>query len=298
MKNKKDYVKNNHFHESIIKVLKKLPVNEWVSIENIIDYISINNLFIKLILEFTTKEFYYIPNGNSYKEEIRNSNLYKNVIIKSAIKASMFLFSSLGLIDIAYYFPKNQETGNDDYISPFDGLRYVRLNDLGANILGLSNNTTKFEHYKKNETKIILDSNKLIISLSQVDTLKASLVRKFAKQISDTKFNITSYSFLFDCNSKEDINKKIKLFKEKISSNIPKNFDDFFKELLNKSNNFEKQSDFVIYRVSKNKELIDLIYKDDDLRDKIIKMEDFQIAIKSENMKKVKERFKEFGYIL
>lgn len=293
----KDNIKNDNFNNTITKVLKELPVNKWISVENIIDYIFINKLFIKIITEFTAKDFYFIYPDNSSKDKIyiRNSELYNDAILLPAIKGSFYLLASLGFIDLAYQVP------DKIYISQYDSLKYIRLTDLGFSIL---NNTNLQKHKTvkplvKEDVSIIVNKTMLVIMLSRDDVFKTKLLLKYANQIDKKLFKVTYSSFLKDCTSKKQIIDKINLFKIEVSDNLPLIWQNFFNKLIDNINlTFEKQQNYVFYKLPENQEIIDLICNDTILKENIIKMEYFQIAISIDNLNKVKDRLKDFGFIL
>lgn len=62
----------------------------------------------------------------------------------------MFLLAAFGIVDIAYNYPKNEriQKKEREYLSVFDGLRYIRLTPLGAFLAGL-----KKDHAFRGETE-------------------------------------------------------------------------------------------------------------------------------------------------
>ncbi|MBC7474807.1 MAG: hypothetical protein H7263_10990, partial [Candidatus Sericytochromatia bacterium] len=167
---------------------------------------------------------------------------------------------------------------------------------LGAYIIGL---TKSFESdiSSKKDAAIILDENELMINISGKNKLKTMFLKTFAAQISDNIYKVDYSSFLNECNNPEDIKKKITLFKQEVSEDYPRIWDNFFKEIVKKSVALEKSEGMIVYKLRKDQELIDLILKDEVLKKNILKVENFQIAIDKKDLSRVRKRLEEFGYV-
>ncbi len=291
----KDKVKNSHFQTSMFDILTKLPINQWVSFEEIIGVMEFNQLYNKIMSE-NYSDYTYFKNNIDYKQFLRNTKIYNQALTIPAIKASMFLFASLGVLDIAYTDPTNTlKISSKDYLSVYDGLRYIRLNDLGEYITGRSDN---YVLNLKTEEKIILDPKRLIIKLSEKSNLKSNSIKEFAQELDSLHFKVTSKSFLKGCENKNDIFDKIKAFKKKISDeNIPV-WEEFFMQIINNSQMINPSDKYLVFELDKNRYLLELFSKDDFLKLNTIKAENFRILIERHKLNAVKEKLKEFGYLL
>lgn len=87
-------------------------------------------------------------NGNDYllylllgsdRERKNLAWLYKfDTVILPFVKRMMFLFGALGMVDLGYGPPSNtiHRQYGKPFPTPFDGLHYVRLTDLGSYVAG------------------------------------------------------------------------------------------------------------------------------------------------------------------
>ena len=121
-------------------IIKKMPVEKWISHKNIEDYLKYNVITIRPVdLDMASSELYFKFTNSTHnwtnKYFISPDN-YKQAIETAFIKGSFFYYATLGLFDIAYDEPDVSELGSTAY-SPYDSLQYVRLNKFGAYILGL-----------------------------------------------------------------------------------------------------------------------------------------------------------------
>lgn len=293
LESNKDKVKNNNFQTSMLDLLLKIPVNQWISFEQIVELIETNDLQLKLISENYADNTSF-KNNMELKQNVSNPRIYKQAITIPAIKATMFLFASFGLLDLAYYLPEIKPEAKN-YLSAYDGLKYIKLTNLGEYIIG------KAENYITSLTsdeKITLNSKNLIIKLNRKSNFKSFLIKKFAEEIDSLNFKVTYKSFLADCKTKSDIQEKIEEFKNKISSQTSDVWEDFFGQLVLKSEAINQTSNFIVFQIDKDKNLLELLSKDYFLKKSIIRAESYKILVESNNVDGVRERLKEFGYFI
>ncbi len=145
-----------------------------------------------------------------------SEDIYREALVIPFIKAAMFLFASFGILDMAYDFPENELLpGNGrKYLSVFDSLKYVRLTKLGAYISDLKCDVT----IKQQEANVILDENRLIISLEGKDRLKQVLIEKIADKIGSNCYRVDYNSFLKGCVSRRDVDQRAVLLKNMTGS--------------------------------------------------------------------------------
>ncbi len=291
---------------SLLDLLKKLPLQKWVSAENIIKYVSYRNIFMEIVdKSYAWNNLYYHKKVelrrqySTYEKVSISDRIYKDVIITPFIKAVFFLFASFGIVDIAYNYPENKffQDKNKEYLSFFDGLKYVRLTELGAYITGTA--TGYKAEFKEKGANLILDEKRLIINIKGDDPLKKLMLEKISDKISRSCYKINYHSFLKECYSTADIKRKITFFREQISADPPQIWIDFLDEILNKTNPLAADQEMVVYKLNQqNDELISLIAKDKILKKYILKAENYHIIIAKKNLGKVKKRLEEFGYFI
>jgi len=299
-----DYQKREKkIRNALFDLLKSLPISFWVSCENLVKYAQAKDIYLEIIDKIYHRELYFtIRSTTSYGTQIERNYIsnetYKDAVIIPFIKGVMFFFASFGIVDIAYNFPKNELLQGKDhpYLSIFDGLQYIRLTKLGAYILGL---VKEYEvDLKEEKANIILDEKRLIIHIEGIDKLKRMILEKIAIPLSDNHYRVDYNSFLKECNTRRDIEGKIKLFKEEISSKIPEIWQEFLNEIARKIDPLIYEEKMAVYRLKKDKELISLVARDEVLKECILKAEDYCILIQTDNLGKVKKRLREFGYLI
>lgn len=282
---------------TIKEVFLEIPDEKIVNVENIINYIIFNDKFIEILDVKSVYESIYINEANYERTKISSYFNYKNYIIEPFIKSVLFILSVLGAIEIYYTLPsdKNSLYLKHGYLSKFDGIKAIRLTELGKYIFG------RVEIYKfkeEEEGRIILEEDRLIVTFIGDSPIKILFLESIGVKVSTNKYKITEDSFLKKIKSKEDFYQKIDEFKEKISSDFSEIWKEFFTKLERKMNSIEIVEDYKVLKLNKDKELVDFILKNEAIKKIILKAEEFHILIKKENFEKFLEILKEKGYFL
>jgi hypothetical protein len=306
LRNDEDYKnRNTRVKNSILTIIKSLIPDKWISIENIIRFTFYRNIFFNLIDEnFAEHNLYFDETkrtSNTYtygqKTYVKEDN-YNDVVIIPLVKAAMFLFAAFGIVDIAYNMPKNNiyKQKNQEYLSVFDGIKYIRLTELGGHLIGL---TEDFEVEIEQEViEIKLDEDRLMLTAQGNDKFKILFIESFSEKIGENRYKVNFSTFLNGCNNRDEIEAKIKFFKGEIEKSPPKIWLDFFEEVLTKVNPIQKKTDFGVYQIKTDKELIELLVEDEVLKKYILKVENSNIAINNNDLPDIKKRLEEFGYLI
>ena len=286
----------------IITILKEMPMNDWISIENLMDLLAHRAIDVKplSIHPYDTNKLYYETENNTNeatKNYITNDSLTQ-FITEPFIKGSLFLFAAFGLIEIAFD-EVNLTTFGTTYYSNYDGLKYFRLTNLGAYILG---HTSTFEHQNTptQRNKLSLSNDSLmIIADGDMTALTDKMLSAYSEKLGNTRYRVTATSFLKDCKTRKDIESKIALFKAAVNSSIPIYWDRFFKELVNNATAIKINKFVVTYTLLKDdKELHRLVAQDIELKQLVLKAEGFNLLVPVENQTKFKSRMKELGFVV
>lgn len=295
--------KQTGIHQSIISLLAQLPFKHWISLDQIKRFALLRDIDFNLVgKDEIERHLYFSTNwqGWGHAKERIGPESYQMTVAVPMLKAYFFLFSSCGLVDIAYDFPKHEifRGKSRPYLTVFDGLKYVRLTELGSYISGQQERYIS-EFDQKEQTKVFLDDNRLIIRLSRPDKFIEMILEQMANRIAKARYKVDFSSFIKGCFTRGEIEKRISLFKDKISADWPALWHDFFKRALTKAEAVKHEPEAVVYRVvAAEKEIIQLLSKDTELKNHVIKAENFYLIIKKRDLSKVKARLKCSGYLL
>ncbi|MFN4144754.1 MAG: hypothetical protein ACK4GN_02940 [Runella sp.] len=289
---------NQEAEKQLVAWMERLPLNQWVSIENIQGYTQIHSLNMKPASQNEYSSLAYeVPSlygSHTNKINITSTKAY-SWVEHPALLGSFFLMASLGWLDIAYEVPKG--VFGKDYFSSFEGLRYVRLNDLGGYIFGRKTEYTP--KVNKSTQELIFDDQSLLIFCDPENTVAETILANYAERVSPTRFRVTNYSFLKDCKSKQQLLSKITLFNKSIAPHLPDNWHAFFDDLMAKADPLTLKTDLNVFSIpSKNQALIRLMAQDEVLKTIVIKAEGFRVLVNQSETTKFKNRLKELGYLI
>ncbi len=286
-------------------LLKAMPAQAWLNPEDLVQYCLYRDLPLEIAPKSSaTRYLSYrrdVPKNDRYYYDTKvsvSAGNYKDTVMLPFFKAAMFLFASFGIVDIAYEEPLNDtvQQAKKLYLSPFDGLRYVRLTPLGAYVAG---QTQWYEAAIEEEHAVItLDENRLLLTIEGQDRLKTLVIEKMAEKIGASCYRVNYQSFLRECQTTQDIEKTIDLFHAHICADPPEVWQEFLQDVLSKINPLQPNQSIAIYKLADNKELRSLIAQDEVLKKHVMKAENFHIAVESKNLLKVKKRLEEFGYLI
>lgn len=125
--------------EAVVEALSWCPVNVWINIEDF--YRALKIWHFDFEVETTHFSNLYVGHkeyGMLYGDDYWSvtKGLYANVVVWEYL-------GSIGAVDLLYTEPEDADLTphagyyyDDPYLSPYDGLRYFRINNLGAYLLG------------------------------------------------------------------------------------------------------------------------------------------------------------------
>ncbi|MFH1097618.1 MAG: hypothetical protein V1749_08990 [Candidatus Desantisbacteria bacterium] len=286
---------------SLFNLLKAMSDYHWYAVENVITYCGYRDIDLNLVDRAVANRYLYYNKIHNYGYEriMISEGIYKDALIIPLIKSAMFLFSTFGLVDIAYNLPENPflQEKEHKYLSVFDGLQYIKLTKLGAFVLGLTKEYTT-EGIEEQKANLILDESRLLIHMEGEDMLKRLALEKIGEKMSNAHYRVDYNSFLKECFCEKDIQQKITLFKDYISSKPPQIWQNFLDGILKKINPLTIENEVTVYKLTPDKELISLIATDEMLKKYILKAEDYRILIKAVHINKIKKRLGELGYFV
>lgn len=282
--------------QTIKMVLKEFPEDKPVSIKNIVNRILFRDDFIEIIDVEEAYNSIYINEANYERTRILNYNKYLAYVVVPFVKSVFFILATLGVVEVYYDQPSinNSLYLKNGYLSKYDGLKYVKLTALGRYILGM----TEDYDFKitKEEGEVYLDEDRLIATILGDAPIKTMYLEKVGHRIAPNKFKVEKLSFLKGIESSQDIIERIEEFREKITESYSEIWMEFFEEMERKSNSVTCVSEYTVLKLQNEKDLIMALTKDMRFKSLVLKGEDYHILVKNENVEKVKELFKEYGY--
>ncbi len=209
----------------------------------------------------------------------------------TALQAMGFLLCSLGMAELVLSPLHRPE-------SPFARAEHLRLTALGRYALGVD---SEYEPPRiEQKAYFELDPDRLIIRSLIEPNPYAQLLGDTSVSVSKSRFETSPSSFLANCNSRDDVENKIAVFRQFISSELPPLWKQFFQSLLQHCNPLKADATpYMHYRLDPNNtELIRLITTDEHLRQLVVRAEGYLILVRQSDIRKFEGLLKKRGYLL
>lgn len=285
--------------ENLKNILKEIKEDYYVSVENIIKAFIYRDEKIELIDYKDAIDYLYINEVNYERTKIVSYENYIDYVIIPFIKSYLFILSIMGVFEIFYSKPSNCENLylKNEYLSKYDGIKYIKLTNLGKYIFGLNEN---YDYLKNNEKEEIqLDDKRFLITIIGDAPVKRIFLEKIGKKIGINLYKITKDSFLRKIENYSDLIERIDKFKKIIcSDDIPKNWEEFFENLAQKFNSIQEVKNYTVLKIKPDKDLLELINKDKRFKDLVLKAEKYHLLLENEKMEEVTKILKGYGYFI
>lgn len=283
---------------TFLEILKMLPINEWVSTQNILDFTSLRSYDLRISTIAQMCQYFTYETESKYgktKNSLTKVN-YKSFTTEPFIKGSLMLWACYGLLDIAYDTIDISELGKT-YFSNYDGIKAVRLTNLGAYLLG---KTTEYEapEFKKSY-ELTFSTDNLMILVEGETNLTDTLLANYADKVGSNRYAVSNDSFLKNVNNKKDLKMKIDIFKQVVSNKLPPNWKNFFENLDRKIHPLKQVDEVMVFKIpSDDPELIKLLIQNQVIKKLLIKAEDYQIIVLKKDYPSLRNKLKTYGYLL
>ena len=293
---------NYYFSEiklfSIMKqVISDIAQKGWIDIKHILRFLDYRSLAFSFETEYQTDE--YTLEGDSYYYNC--NGYYQEIFFEPIVKGMFFYLASLGVVEIKYNQPlSNSEikAKGKEYISVWDGLKYIKITELGKYIFNITYKYEQIKIVKKSTKKIKFDEYKPIVSIDKQDAITRAKLESFTDIYDDNRY-ILSYAKIFkDCKSYKALTLKIDSFYANIEKNPPQVFKDFFNEIKENSNLLKRDLKQVVIELKNNKKLLNLFMNNKKLRELIIKAEGYRVIVLKVDVPKLTKIVKDNGFFI
>ena len=280
----------NYFN-ALKYIFTEISSKEWISIETVVTFLIVNDMEpFTYSKSFTTTILRDNSLYNYRDNDTTEKNIFKFVLFPFT-KGMMALMAILGVVEIGY--DDREETKNKEQNSPYNGIKFIKLTELGKYLLGITD-SYEFEQ-EKSTMEIVLSEKELIMSVTGSDRRKEIVISKIAEQTGINLFKVNNKTLFAGCSKKEDVKSKIDNFK-RVAGELPENWKNYFDKIIKGFNPLEKIENRVVLKIRDDKELINIIANDERLKKVILKAEKYHIVLDAYHLPYVESILKEYGY--
>lgn len=278
----------------------KLPAEQWISWENMRSYHVLRDHLPGLFGQATGGLQAQATEGRnawSTSVAVGGGNEFE-LVGEPLLKGYAFLLAAFGMAEIAYGPPRHTKyhRPKKDYLTPYDGLGFVRLTSLGEYVLG-RRNTYEVVGRHPSRAAIVLDEARLLATCRDADKLTELALGQFMENLAPGRYRMTPKSLVGGCRSLEDIEQRIQLFRRVVSPKPPAIWEDFFAKTLARIAPLSLEPEYIVLTLSADEEIRSLLASDPVLREIILKVEGLRIAVRQSDLKKLAKRLEQFGYL-
>lgn len=228
--------------EFVINAFELCPVGEWIAIDEFLRCVRLNFDF-----EITRNEWelYICEKGYGALGYEYSNTLDKWQVMQARyILAVLFEYAAtLGLIDVAFTSPfqaRNDYTelwGTDDldFLSRYDGLQFIKINDLGAYCLGLAKEFVP-PKLKITSSLTVLPNLKVKIKGESLTIDEELFLKNFADKESDNIWQISKESTIKSLENGNDIAALREFLEAREEQFLPETVEGFLREMPKRSN--------------------------------------------------------------
>ena len=298
---------------ALLDLLRRLPPGAWIRVDDLHDHAIVHGLHLRpfadqdlarvkidrLVTKFVDPSLYDDYAFYSYQASV-SPDYHDHAVTRPLVQGFCALLAVLGLVDLAYTAPHNDVVRNasNDFLSPFDGVRGVRLTALGAYLLGKTDRYEAPEVEQPEEVTVTLDAHYLVFALSGEDKIKHMIADGLAERLGPRRYRLDYASFLRGCTTRADVDEQIRRFRTHLADELPPHFEAFFREVRHKIDPLRLERKLLVFKLDGGADLVRLIAHDDVLRRYVRKAEDHHIIVEQQQVTRVRKRLEAFGYLM
>jgi hypothetical protein len=300
------FVQDNDAKNNLISICANIPhilelfsKGAWITIESLIDAIMIHDILPPLYHEFPQKEEAGYLNLSTYDKPALDPLTYREAMYPTLIRGLLGILGSLGILDFLSIIPNNHhyQLKGLKYLSPWDGVIYAKITDIGLILLGKQSDQVVIEK-EVIEEPFILDTERLIITVRGDATHRQLAISQYALRVSSHFFQVDAAVFTKGCYTIKDIQQKIIQFKKLIGHELPNNWEQFFHDLIDKANALIPEPSSIVFKLKDHPELTRIFATDPELKLLTKRAEGFRIILNRSDLSRVKKRLGEYGFFI
>ena len=271
----------------------------WIDIESLIDAIMVHEILPPLYPELPSREDAGYINLSTYDKPSIDPMSYREAIYPTFIRGVLGILGSLGILDFLSVIPNNHhyQLKGLKYLSPWDGIIHAKITDIGLILLGKQDDEVINATEAPNDP-FLLDQVRLIITVRGNAVHRQLAISQYAMRIGGQFFQMDPTLFTKGCHTVKDIQRKITQFRNLIGSELPDNWEQFFHDLINKSNALIPEPTSIVFKLKDHPDLTRLFAIDPELRLLTKRAEGFRIIINKTDLNRVKKRLGDLGFFI
>lgn len=281
----------------IVLLVDNLISKKWVSTSNIINFALYRNIDLNIEMAYKTDYYTFEAMGVN----IKGNKHYFEIYYEPMLKALLFYLGALGVLELRYndpITPYRFDTYGEkaERISPWDGIQYIKITDLGLYLFGVKQ-SYQAKKITKKQIMVKFDEYKPLISIDKSDSITLAKIDPFVEKYED-KY-ILSHSKIFkNCTGYKALELKIDGFYKMFDTPLPKVFDSFFDQIKQNANLLKRDSKLITIELQNNKNLLHLFMTNKKLQELCIKASGYRILVAKADIPKLIKIVQDNGFFV
>ncbi len=298
---------------ALLELTKRLPAGEWIDVDALHDHAVVHNLPLRLFSTDGLNRVKVDHVRHAYVDERKAKDYYAygsdraigldyadHAVTRPLLRGHFALMALLGVVDLAYERPRNDVVQNAsyDFLTPFDGVRAVRLTPLGAYLTGRAKSYVAPSAEAPSEAEVHLDDTYLVFTLSAEDKIKEMIADNLAERLGPRRYRLSYAAFLKGCTTRADVDDQVRRFHRHLAADVPSHFEAFFRDVRHKVDPLTPVPRMLIFKLDGGPELVRHLATDPVLQRYIRKAEGPHILVEEPHWSRVKNRLQTLGYLV
>jgi hypothetical protein len=284
--------------EAIIEALSWCPVNVWIDIQDFYRALKIWHF------DFDVETTYYGNLYVGYKDYELYGDAYWAVVKGLYINVVLWEYlGSLGGVDLLYTHPEDADFEvyldfyDDHYLSLYDGLKYFRINNLGAYLLG---QTGEYIPAKPRQPTLLAISPDMKVTITEPDALTPNdrhQLELMAAPLKNGLYRLDTSRLLSAIEAGSDWQQLIDFLESRHRGPLPEEVLAWLEKLQQNSRAF-KEGDRALFIRVESADLAEMALSDPVLQKFSKQIDQKTLVIPTNKEKTFRSRLKELEYVL
>ncbi|GHV88210.1 hypothetical protein AGMMS50267_05700 [Spirochaetia bacterium] len=218
--------------------------------------------------------------------DLNPTRIFRNdFIVKPVFKAYLYLFASLGLLEITQKEPPLVRTLKKEKLplSPYDSLDTVKITEFGRWCLGL---TDKQPALPKQQYEAIADRELFLVTVRGKSLERKVYLDRIGQKLGEDRWRISAGSFIAEATHKKEIEERVASFKRLIDPKPEPHWEALFQRVCSRAGLFnEKRNDVHVYSLPDDKAIREELLSDPALKTIALRCEGNMLVVPSKKMK-------------
>jgi hypothetical protein len=239
----------------------------------------------------------YYGTGRGRQIDIDEEN-FNPLVTDPLLDGLCFFFAAFGILEIALDLPRNETFAyrSKDWLTPFEGVRAVRLTPIGAYLFGRTSEL-ELEVAKVQRTILHFHPERLHLRVENPDPVTQPTLDEHLERLGPNHYQLTRASIIGDATTVKDIQARVRRFNTQLGSELPENWKSFTAALESEPAALEKQNKVRVFKLSDAPGLRKAFTFDPTLRELCARAENWQIIVEEAKVAQLKKRLQALGFI-